>query len=433
MERVGIRNVTTDPVPLNRWQPSSWQLEVIGGQNAGPVKVSWYVPYSGDTGPQGVTAPLSLKATKGAIGLVTVKPPSLPYGLIDLINWDAPLQPKHPLGYNPFATYDRTWFAGGSLVEELDQHKKAGAAGVIVILDLPAEAAEGQYLPYDGIIRDLPSLIVDRDTGTALTKAAKDGASVRLRLEADVQAITTPNLYGIIPGASDELVMIQSHTDGTNGLEENGTEAILAMAQYLARIPRSELPRSILIVMSTGHMSGHAMGTEAFLRKHTGDLVARTAAAMSLEHLGARPWLPDKNGTYRLGSGYETGLCFASPHKEMIKVARTAQERSQVDGNRVLRPFMPDTISGESPNGFWWPGDGEGLWRVSALPSMQYISGPAYLLSSGKPVMEFIDTAAIRRQAIAFTDAALELTRIPRPQLNKRRWDDPGSLPSLPL
>lgn len=45
--------------------------------------------------------------------------------------------------------------------------------------------------------------------------------------------------------------------------------------------------------------------------------------------------------------GYETGLCFAPPHEELIKVARTAQERSQVDGNRVLRPFMPDTISGE--------------------------------------------------------------------------------------
>ncbi|MFF7333334.1 hypothetical protein [Streptomyces sp. NPDC008150] len=96
MERVGIRNVTTDPVPLNRWQPSAWQLDVTGGQNAGPVNVSWYVPYSGNTGPQGITAPLSLKPVKGAIGLVTVKPPSLPYGLIDLINWDAPSSPNIP-------------------------------------------------------------------------------------------------------------------------------------------------------------------------------------------------------------------------------------------------------------------------------------------------------------------------------------------------
>lgn len=181
--------------------------------------------------------------------------------------------------------------------------------------------------------------------------------------------------------------------------------------------------------MSTGHMAYHAMGTEAFLRTHADDLVARTAAAVSLEHLGARPWLPDANGDYRLGDGYETALCFSSPHKEIVKVARRAQEQSQIDGNRVLRPFMPDTISGESPNGFWWPGDGEGLWRVAALPSLQYISGPAYLLSSGKPVMDFIDTAAVRRQAVAFTDAVLELTRIPRDQLDQLRPDNPGNIP----
>ncbi|MFD7135845.1 hypothetical protein [Streptomyces sp. NPDC059894] len=114
------------------------------------------MPYSGSTGPRGVSVPLSLQPTEGAIGLVTVRPPSLPYGLIDLIDWDAPCQPGHPSGYDPLATCDRTWFAGSSLVKELDRHKKAGTAGVIVILDLPAEAAEGQYLPYDGIIRDLP-------------------------------------------------------------------------------------------------------------------------------------------------------------------------------------------------------------------------------------------------------------------------------------
>ncbi|WP_157407905.1 PA domain protein [Actinomadura atramentaria] len=430
MARVGIQNVRTDPVPLTRWEPSAWSLDVIGGQNAGAVDVSWYVPYSGSTGPQGVTAPLSTEPKSGTIGLVTVRPPQIPYLFMDIIDWDTPWQPEHASGYNPLAVYDRPWFGGMSAGGEMDGHKAAGAVGLIIVLDLPADVARGQYLPYDGIIRGIPSLIVDRDTGSKLTDVARAGGSVRLRLEAAVERITTPNLYGIIPGASDELIMVQSHTDGTNGLEENGPEAILAMAQYLARIPRDLLPRSVLVVMSTGHMAG-TIGTDTFLRRNADGLVARTAAAMSIEHLGARPWLPRADGTYEIGPGYETAICFSSPHPAMIGAARRAHRRSAVGDPRVMRPFLPDVQRGESPSGFWWPGDGEGLWRIAALPSFQFISGPAYLLNAGMPTMRFVDTRAVRRQAVAFTDAVLELAHTPRADLAERRADDPSTLLDL--
>ncbi|GAA2628940.1 hypothetical protein SMC26_29735 [Actinomadura fulvescens] len=424
MEQVGIRDVQADQTPLNRWEPSTWGLDVIGGQDAGPVDVAWYVPYSGSTGPDGVTAPLSAHPRRDTIGIVKVDPWRIPYLLMDLIDWDAPWQPKHHPGYNPAEIYNRPWSGGMSAAKALDDYKKAGALGLVIVLDLPRDVARGQYLPYDGIIRGLPSLIVDRDTGARLMKAAGSGAQVRIRLRAAVTRVTTPNLYGIIPGASDELVMLHSHTDGTNGLEENGPEAILAMAQYLARIPRRHLPRSILVVMATGHMAG-TMGTDAFLRRHADGMVARTAAAMSLEHLGARPWLPDANGDYRIAPGYETAICFTSPHPAMINAARRAQLRSKVGDARVMRPFLPDTRL-ESPSGFWWPGDGEGLWRISALPSLQFITGPAYLLNANMPTMQFVDTHAMRRQAIAFTNAALELANTPRTQLQQRRIDDPS-------
>ncbi|MFC0039664.1 Zn-dependent exopeptidase M28 [Actinomadura rayongensis] len=426
MERVGMRRVRTDPVPLARWEPSGWGLDVVGG---GAVDVSWYVPYSGSTGPDGVTAPLSTTPKRGTIGLVTVRPPQLPYLLLDLIDWNAPGGPRHAPGYDPLEVYDRPWFGGMSAVQAMDDHKAAGAVGLIVVLDLPAEVARGQYLPYDGINRGIPSLLVDRDAGARLAAAARDGASARLRLEAAVQQITTPNLYGIIPGASDELVMVQSHTDGTNGLEENGPEAILAMAQYLARIPREELPRSVLVVLSTGHMAG-TIGTDTFLRRHKDGLIARTVAGMSLEHLGARPWLPGPDGRFRIGPGHETTICFTSPHPAVIGAATRAHLRSRMGDARVLRPFLPDT-RGESPSGFWWPGDGEGLWRIAGLPSLQLISGPAYLLNAGMPTMRFVDTRAIRRQAVAFTDAVLELTRVPRTDLDRRRIDDPAALKDL--
>ncbi|MGC4934691.1 hypothetical protein ACLQ3C_13540 [Gordonia sp. DT30] len=431
MAQAGIRNIVADQVRFTRWLPSQWSLDVIGGAGAGPAHVSWYVPYSGSTAAGGITAPLSTEPREGAIGLFTVEVPSLPYALLDAVDYDTPLQPHHGPGYNPFATYDRAWLGQGSITEAMDRFKAAGAVGLIVIWDLPREAADGQYAPYDGIIRNLPALSVDRVTGARLHDVARAGGSVRLRLQATVNPVTSPNMYGIIPGRTDEFVMLQSHTDGTNGLEENGPEGLLSVAQYLARIPRHELGRSILFVMSTGHMAGQALGTEAFLRRHKGDLVARTAAAISIEHLGARSWVPTNTGGMAMG-GPETNIVFSSPHAEMVKVGRAFHNQMGLDDNRVLRPYSTDK-SGESPNGRWWPGDGEGLWRIAGLPSLQSIAGPNYLLNANFDAMPFIDIDLMRRQCIATTNAALRLARTPRRQLQAPRADDALWGPPLDL
>jgi hypothetical protein len=430
MAAVGIRNIRTEAVPLKMWTPSSWSLDLVGGSGAGPLPVSWYIPYSGATTRDGVVAPLSAEPAAGTIGLISVETPALPYPLLDLVDYDTPVMPTHGSDYDPLESYSRAWLTQDAIREGIAQHKAAGAVGVVVILDLPAPVAKGQYAIYDGILRDLPGVIVDRDTGARLTAAASGGGQARLKLVANVVQTTTPNLYGFIPGASEELVIIQTHTDGTNGIEENGPEPILAMAQYLSRIPRAQLPRTILVLMSTGHMAGNALGTEAFLRRHQDDLVDRTAAAMSLEHFGARSWLPTTDGEYVLAPGYETNIVFASPHNQAVRLGRQAQTAMAVSDPRVLRPYATDKEK-ISPNGRIWPGDGQGLWRISGLPSVQSIAGPNYLLSSDFDCMPYIDISAMRRQAIAWTDIALSMTRTPWSILREERIDDP--LWSVPL
>ncbi len=424
MAEVGIKNITTDAVSFKKWVPSSWSLDLVGGAGAGPLPVSWYVPYSGSTSASGVTAPLSTTAKAGTIGLLSIKNGGLPYPLLDLVDYDAPLAPSHSKDYNPADSYARAWLNQDAIKEGLDKLKAAGAVGAVVILDLPANVARGMYAIYDAVLRELPSVIVDRETGAKLTAAAAGGRQARLKLEATVVPSTSPNLYGTIPGASDELVMLQTHTDGTNGLEENGPEAILAMAQYLARIPKAQLPRTILVVMSTGHMAGNALGTTDFMRRHQGDLVARTAAAISLEHFGARPWMPNKAGEYVLAPGYDTNIVFASPHVQMVKRGREAQKAMQMSDPRVLRPYSTDKYK-LSPNGRVWPGDGQPLWQIAGLPTIQSIAGPNYLLSSDFDCMPFIDIDAMRRQAIAWTNVALTIATTPRNVLRNYRIDDP--------
>jgi hypothetical protein len=426
LERVGVKNVRTEPVPLKRWEPGRFGLEVVGGgapgaapMAPGPVPVASYVPYSGRTPAAGVTGTLSLTPAPGSIVLFDVPPVPLATGVFDALDYGSP---HHPAGYSPATVYDRAWVSQIPLVNVLNNLSSAaaggaGPAGAIAILDLPAHAAQGMYMPYDGVLRDIPAVFVDRDVGAKLKQVAAAGGTVRLTLEADVRSVTTPNLLGVIPGRSDELVILQSHHDGTNGIEENGPEAILAMAQYLARIPRRRLPRTILILLSTGHFAGDALGTTTFCTAHKDDLIKRTAAAVTIEHLGALEWLAGPDGNFRLTGNAEFGGMFASPVPAFVDPARVALQRARVTEDRVMRPWSPDQ---RAPDGLRWPGDGMPFWAVSGLPAGNFITGPAYLLNYGIPMRDKIDIAAMRRQAIAFTDLVLKLGRVPLAQLQTR-------------
>jgi hypothetical protein len=415
LERAGVSDVRTESVPLRRWQPGEPALDILEGADAGPVTVANYIPYSGSTAPGGTTA--ALVADPGG----TLAPGSLAGRIVVFDVADAPLtnaffdaidygQPHHPAGYDPSAPYRRPWLAQGGVGSRLEALRAAGAVGAIGVLSAPLEAARGTYMPYDGKLRDIPALFVDSGARARLRDVAQGGGSVRLTLSAAVDSVTTPNLVGVIPGASDELVILQSHHDGTNGVEDNGQEAIVAISQYLARLPKGALPRTVLVLLSTGHFAGDALGTESFIGRHRDDLIARAKASVTIEHLGAGEWLPNAAGVYEPTGRYELGGFFSSPHSTAVTLGRAALVDAEVTDDRLLRPFSPDP---RAPNGKRWPGDGEGFWAMAGLPSLNFITGPTYLLGAGFDTSKLVDVAALRRQAIAFTDLVLRLTREP--------------------
>jgi hypothetical protein len=412
LDRAGVSDVGTEPVPLRRWQPGEPALDILEGADAGPVTVANYIPYSGSTAPGGTTAALvadpggSLApgSLAGRIVLFDVADAPLTNAFFDAIDYG---QPHHPAGYDPSAPYLRPWAAQGGVGHRLEALRAAGAVGV---LSTPLEAARGTYMPYDGKLRDIPALFLDSAAGARLRGVARAGGNVRLTLAAEVDSITTPNLVGVIPGASDELVILQSHHDGTNGVEDNGQEAIVAMSQYLARLPRGALPRTVLVRLSTGHFAGDALGTESFVASHRDDLIARIKATVTIEHLGAGEWLPNSAGVYEPTGRYELGGFFSAPYSAIVDLGRAALLQANVTDDRLLKPFSPDP---RAPNGKRWPGDGEGFWAMAGLPSLNFITGPTYLLGAGFDTSKLVDVAALRRHAIAFTDLVLQLTRAP--------------------
>ncbi|MFN8132584.1 MAG: hypothetical protein U0R70_13625 [Solirubrobacteraceae bacterium] len=421
--RAGVSHVGFEPVPLRRWsvRPGSWSLTVLDGSAAGPARTASYVPYSGTTPARGVSgelvpydpaSPPPAGALRGKIALFDVPPASVPYGTFTAVGY----RTYDPEGvFDPKATYARPWLGQQPVIDALEALGAAGAAGLVAVLDLPADAAHGSYYPYDGVIRRVPALYVDRTVGARLKQAAAAGQRVRLTLPAAVKRVTTRNLVGIIPGASSELMLLHSHTDGPNAIEDNGPDAIVAMSQYLARLPRGSLPRSILVLLTSGHFAGGA-GVNAWIARHRGGTIRRTAGAVTIEHLGAREWLPQPSGRTKLTGQPEPGTFFCPESSPLVSASYRSLTRAKAAPGSVLKPYLPDP---KSPDGGTWPAEGEALWARAGIPTTNYITGPTYLLNWGIPTVDKLDVARMRAEAVSFTQLLLELSRVPRTRLRR--------------
>ncbi len=416
LKSVGVRDVHTEPVPFTKWTVGRWSLEVDGAVAA----TASYIPYSGSTSSQGVSGPLVFvdSATTpppgslaGKVALFEVPFSGVLYSTMESIAYGI-YDPQHLI--DPSASYSRPWGAVANLITFLDTLPAAGAIGCIGIIDLPAAGAHGSYYPYDGTIRRVPGVFVDAEVGARLHAEAATGTSARITLTATTEHYVSRNVVGTIPGHSNEIVILNSHTDGPNAVEDNGPNTIVAMCQYLTRLPREAVPRTIVVSFTTGHFHG-GIGQVTFARDHLDNTLKDTACAVTLEHLGSLEWEENADGQMALTGQPELGVIFVPENRAMVTAALSALAQANAGPALALKPYV--TTLG-SPNGYGWPGEGTQLWTDGHVMTMNYITGPTYLLNWGVPTVKKCDFTRMRREAVAFTDMVLGLSRVPRSSLN---------------
>ncbi|MGV0991188.1 MAG: Ig-like domain-containing protein [Mycobacterium sp.] len=428
----GIQDVQTQSFPVTRWTTNSWTLNLVNGDTVTPVNAPAYMPYSGVTSADGVTAPLFyLSSTKeinpadvvGKIVVFDVPLTELPEPAFLLLQYPGKV-------YDPAnsiltgGTYKRPYLNG--LVPVIDQLQAAGALGAVGVLDYPQDAVTGSYFPYDGVLRDIPGVFVDRQVGAELKAQAQQGVSANIALPATVAEVSSRNIIATIPGknygaAADEVVIIQSHTDGTNGLEDNGPYMITAMAQYLNRLPQDQRDATFVVLLSSGHFVG-GEGLQAFAADpQNAELIARTKAAMTIEHVGALEYT-EVDGTMQPTGNAEPGVWWSRNYGGLVQGAFNQLVDGGLNPGGVLHGLGDalGAIKGHVPTGVaddaLWPGDGQYL-QAAGIPDINYITGPTYLLNWGITTVDKVDFSVIRQAAIAATDQALYYGRTPKDQL----------------
>jgi|GEM_PF-2845394 len=446
LRALGATEVTEEPYTFTSWSPKTTQLSVVQGPTPGPVKVAYFIPSSGSTGPNGLTAPVTYfsalsdvnlvgalytalnqqspdnvllavqaalqNAVGGGVSLVQAITSANVAGKI--VMYDAP-KLALPIGVfqalsvyvnnssgtlGPTTPYDRPFINQLVLIGAINVAlKAAGAAGVIAVVDYPPSAADNAYVPFGGLaLPSVPGIYLDRYTGAALKQQIVDSGltpvTVKLTLDATTSQATSYNISALVPGACKTQILLSSHTDGPNSIEDNGPAAILSMVDYFARAPASQRRRGLKIVFTGGHMVG-SPGINAYIEKHQADLTANALTAIEIEHLGAREWLEISPGTMALDGLPEPLVLYAGlgsvQQDENIKFAKNF-DRSLVT---IPLPF------GEGP-----------AWASKAgIPKIQVITGPVYLLNGHLPEVssEYTDYDLEQRQITAFIQMILNL------------------------
>jgi len=394
-----------------RWDAKRWEISITPSSGA-PFKpvVTSYFPYSGDTRAAGVTGELVYAGSPGAFKLDGLQ------GKIALVDFKVNHR-KFGEIYEPWGIYPSTAHFPADVhparggINDLTQFQKAGAVGVIIAwTDVPDANAADQYTPFSRPPQGIAGLYVGKDTGVKLKALSGTGAKATVVLEAQTFPNTpTDTLIATLPGTtSDEVIIVNTHTDGPNATEENGGVGILALAKYFAKLPKSERKRTIVFPLTTGHFAGPWVPSMRGVMQKYPDMIEKAVAAVTVEHLGCMEWLDNAQMEYKPTGEPEWSVAIT----EMKTPGMILVEALQGSGDKKTAVVNP--VHGG------WLGEGGGLARAG-VPTIGYIPQPNYLLAGpANGCIEKLDPALLHSQIEVFAKVIHKMDITPAAELKAK-------------
>lgn len=171
--------------------------------------------------------------------------------------------------------------------------QKAGAKAIVVQLAIPGNMKYVSHLvgvKFDPSMK-LPIFTIGRDDGDRFNElyAKMNGKDVKVHVTWDVQSIDNLKaavVMGVLPGATDEAIVMIAHTDGFfDGAADDGagTAALLETARFFANIPQEKRRRTMYFVATPDHHGGDFGG--AWIHQNMQPIFAKTAVVLNAEHV----------------------------------------------------------------------------------------------------------------------------------------------------
>ena len=432
-----------DPIPartFEKWEASAPSLTLSGGQS---IPVSGYMPFCGLTSAVGVTAPLmfekpgflarlcplfSLSPFKfkprhqGKIVAVWIPAVAFPKWFLKFLSRNSISD------FSNWAPYRRT-ITLELQAPCLNKAQQAGVAGVVAVLDMSADHAEKQYLPFSRPVlsplgQGVPGVHVDCGQKQALKAHAQANGTATLVLPGAVDpGASSEHLLYTLPGANtgtatEEIILVQTHTDGPSAIEENGVMALIALIHHFAAIAPQQRPRTLKFLFATGHFVKEIEGAKDLIWQNPPPWLARTKASIAIEHLGTKEWIDDCDNGYRARLD-PTATARDEPVLVFVTGGRHPLEALAANhlpaARRIVMPARRRMLTLKRK--FF----GEGQYvSCTGIPTLGYVPNPNYMFSYADPGgaaqrghFEKLDAARMLTELNAFRNLIDELVTDP--------------------
>lgn len=407
--------IFSDPFYFRRWEEKCSSIEIIDGDGKINIPVSSAYPYSGETSADGITEELvfvesvkDVPKTKGKIAVFNVSnvnflPSEIAFDKRTSYPEDVVLEKKYE---GPVITSFVQFFYG--IVSKLTKAK----AVILIWKGLHDDCIRGQYLSFIADYQGIPMLWVNETEGKKVIEAAKAHKKANFVLEASVEERAfTESFYCIMHGKNKkEAVIVNTHTDGTNCVEENGPIALL---QLMKNLKGKELERTHIFVFTTGHFrlphfedirTGAFQSASRWLAMHRelwdgkGEHF-KCVANLTVEHLGCKEWR-DIDGEYKYTD---------RPEVELVYTGNKFMDKLYIDTVKERKNIRTMTLRGHNALHF---GEGQNFFTMR-VPEISLVPAPYYLcVVSDSHEMEKFDIDLMTEQTETFAKLIEKIEKI---------------------
>ena len=154
---------------------------------------------------------------------------TIPDGPLHCANWLIP----------NFSAYYEAW-------------KRGATCFIGLLCEMPIDGCE-LYVPYDGFLKKIPAAWVGREHAADVRSAAVNGELLHYTNTGEGRTVDSHNVVGILPGRTDEFILITCHHDApyASAVEDaSGLAALLALAKAFAE-SAEPLERGLVFLASS--------------------------------------------------------------------------------------------------------------------------------------------------------------------------------------